>query len=337
MKLCVYPNGFRSLSIDGNMDTLAEFWQKMNEIQGEPDGYLALPTTVVDVGDFTSLELCMTERIPVICTRVYRGKPAPLPNRLVFPSTVRLGAFRCNVSTSACHNISYALMSEARNTDETGYRVSDIICAHCGRDVSPISFQDYHFLYLYPDRGSKSRIVKFDVDDFVRTSRRGMRDEIGRQARCTMRAWRKGSSTAVIELTKEGIADLKENCIDSLISQPRDEFNHRHFYHLAKIGKLDYTELLLKVANIEQYGMVTRVGQVSFDKYLHVSWATCINLRCAYRFLTVQESWEVEYPTHKDYHDIPVGNSSCPLCRSSYYISDTACYKKSGQTVELII
>lgn len=328
MNICVYSDHFYNLSIDGDRAALGKLGQKLSELSRMPDGYLVFATTPTDAGDISSVELCMTKRVPVVCTRVYRGKPEPFQSKLIFPAKVSLGGFKCDVSSSACHKVSYALMPAAGDSDETKYQVPDIICTYCGREVSPLSYQVYQFLYADGECCSESQTVEFDVDDFIRISRRRMRRNIELDGLCTIRAWRKGPSTVVIELTEKGITEIREQYMVPLLSNPENSFFHRHFYHLARVGKLDYTELLLRVANIEQYKQTRRIKQASYDKYIHISWATCMNLRCAYRFLAAENSWDVDKPTYEDYQNIPIGNSSCPRCRSPYYISHSACYQK---------
>ena len=207
MKLCVYPNGFRTLSIDGSTDALNEFAQRLNELQCTPDGYLSLTTVKTRPGDMTSIELCLTERVPVISTRVYRGKPEPFLNRLEFPERVRLGSFRCDISSSACHTITYALLPDTNKHGGTPYNVSETQCTFCGRQVSALLFQDYFFLSSRGDNDVKERIVSFDSGEFNKGVRHAMRDTIGERNLCTARAWRKGPSTAVIELDRKTITE----------------------------------------------------------------------------------------------------------------------------------
>ena len=328
LNICVYSDLYNSLIIDGNSEALANFGEVLKELYRAPDGYMALTTGSIEDGDITSLELCLTDRIPVICTKVYRGKPDSLPSSLIFPAHLRLGAFLCDVSSSACHRVSYSLMPDTGDSNETKYRVSDIICKYCGRAVSYMSQQDYKFLCLSSNCRSKHRSVDFDADDFVRMCRRRMRRDIGLANLCTVRAWRKGSSTVVLELTEHGIANLRDSCLARLLSDPEIEYSHTHFYHLASVGKLDYTDLQFWLVNSDQHKKIRRTSGASYGKYLTISWATCMNLRCANCFLTAENSWDVEDPTYKDYQTIPTGNSSCPRCRSAYYLSDSACYRR---------
>lgn len=324
-----YSNHFSVLSIEGNVDAISEYRSAIRELENIPDGYLGLATKTISEGDLTEIELCLATRVPVVPARVYRGKPEPLLDTLIFPTTVCLGAYKCDVSSHACSQVSYSLRPETKKTDGTVYQTPDIICKYCGRDVSPLSSQDYTFCYTDAKCQPEDRRVEFDIDDFVRICRLRMREELKLYGLSSIRIWRKGPSTAVIELTREGIADLLGTCISPLLSSHEDEFSHRHYYHLADIGKLDYTELLLILSD-ESLRDPMRANQVTYDKYLGVSWATCMNMRCAHRFLTAELSWDKENPAYTDYCRIPIGNSSCPNCRSPYYHSHSACYIKSG-------
>ena len=328
MDLCVYPDPFSDLTIAGSVDALAGFAQKLSDLQHMKDGYLDFTVVPKIMGDMTAVEVCMMDRIPIICTKVYRGKPEQILDKLFFPSMVRLGAFKCDVSSFACNKISYSLLPAEGEINGTTYQVPDIICKHCGRDVSYISYQDYLFASLKGGDNSKKQSVEFNINDFVHTSRKRMRIDLELNELCTMRVWRKGPSTAVFEVTQDGITDLVDNCITPLLSDPETQLHHVHYYHLAREGKLDYTELLVKVEDIEEYKQAEIINNASYDRYLIVSWITCMNLRCAHRFLVAEYSYDIDNPTSKNYREIHSGISSCPICRSSYYVSHSAFYRK---------
>jgi len=330
MKLCVYPNGFRTLSIDGSTDALNEFVQQLNELQRVPDGYLQLTTVKTQPGDMTSIELCLTERVPVICTRVYRGKPEPFLNRLEFPEKVRLGSFRCDISSSACNRISYALLPDTGKHGGTRYNVSETLCTFCGRQVSALSFQDYFFLSSRGDSDVNERIVTFDSGEFNKGARHAMRDIIGEHSLCTARVWRKGPSTAVIELDRKTITELRDDYLLPLVADPEAHGCHEHCWGLTIVGKLDFNEIQFWVEDIEEYRSPKRINSVSYPKYLNVAWATCLNLRCAYRFLLATLSFNVVNPTWEDYREIiPYRSYFCPRCRTFCPTEHTACYRKS--------
>lgn len=326
----VYPACFNTLSIDGSRDALTEFAQQLSELQCIPDRYLSLTTLKKQPGDMTSIELCMTERVPVICTRVYRGKPEPFFNRLEFPEKVRLGSFRCNVSSSACQRITYALLPDTGKYGGTRYNVSETFCTYCGRQVTALSFQDYHFLGSKGNSNADERIVTFDSAEFIKRARLGMRDIIGMSGVCTVRAWRKGPSTVVIELNEEAITELRDDYLVPLVADPETLLSHQHYLRLATIGKLDYKEMELWLENIEEYRPPHQTDCVSYPKYLNVAWATCINLRCAYSFLSAKLSFNVDNPTWEDYREIiPYRSYFCPRCRTFCPTEHAACFRKS--------
>lgn len=293
----VHPACFNTLSIDGSIEALTEFAQLLSELQRVPDGYLSLTTINKQPGDMTAIELCMTERVPVICTRVYRGKPELFSNRLEFPNKVRLGSFRCDVSPSACHRITYALLPDTAKNDGIPYDVSETLCTFCGRQVSALSIQDYHFLSSKGGSNANEQIVTFDIAAFIKGARLSMRDIIKMNSLCTVRAWRKGPSTIVMELNRDAIAELRDAYLMALIANPETLLYHDHYFGLTTVGKMDYKELQFWVENIEESVLPRPSDCVSYPKYLNVAWATCINLRCAYRFLSPRLLFNVENPT----------------------------------------
>lgn len=325
----VYPVCFNTLSIDGSIDALTEFAQQLSQLECIPDGFLSLTTTEKQPGDMTSIELCMTERVAVICTRVYRGKPELFSN-LEFPEKVRLGSFRCDVSPSACHRITYALLPDADKNGGIPYDVLETLCTYCGRRVSTLSIQDYHFLSSKDNSTANERIVNFDVAEFIKGARLSMRDTIRMNSLCTVRVWRKGPSTIVIELNRDAITELRDKYLLPLIANPEQLFYHDHYFGLTAAGKTDYKELQFWVENIEENAPPHQTSFISYPKYLEVAWATCINLRCAYRFLSARLSFNVENPTWEDYREIiPYRSILCPRCRTFCPTEHTARYRKS--------
>lgn len=326
----VYPACFNTLSIDGSIDALTEFARRLSELQCIPDGYLSLTTMKKQPGDMTSIDLCMTERVPVICTRVYRGKPELFSDRLEFPEKVKLGSFRCDVSPSACHRITYALMPDTGKNGEIRYDVSETLCTYCGRQVSALSIQDYHFLSSKGNSNANERTVTFDIAEFIKGARLSMRDAIRMNGLCTVRAWRKGPSTTVIELNREAITELRDEYLMPLIANPESLLYHDHYSRLTTVGKMDYRELQFWVENIEENVPPHQTNYVSYPKYLKVAWATCMNLRCGHRFLSARLSFNVENPTWEDYREIiPYRSYFCPRCRTFCPTEHTACYRKS--------
>lgn len=311
MDLWVYPDGLGTLCIRGTVGSLAGLSSLLMAVRDSDAGYACIQTAVCSLGDFTTLELCMTRRLPVICSRVYRGSVKPLPATLAFPDHVVLGVYECRIGGAPCGYRTYALI------DGDGTDRHPVPCGHCGRPAEFRAARVFRFL-------RKEEPGPYDAADHKLTARRGMRHEAYRADTITLRAWRKGETSIVLELSDQGISELLEYCLDPVC---RGTFDHSHLWRLSRVGQTDYCELIFQTTDALPTVPCSAVRPKKVNaNLLTVVLGICMNARCSRKQLWVETMSNTRTRSQQEVHVRP-NPLYCPECASPFFHWETAFYE----------
>lgn len=311
MDLWVYPDGLGTLSIQGTVESLAGFSSLLMAVRDSDAGYACIQTAACSPGDFTTLELCMTRRLPVICSRVYRGSVKPLPETLVFPDRVALGVYECRIGGAPCGYRTHVLI----DGDGTDRRPAP--CGYCGRPAAFRAARVFRFL-------RKEEQGPYDAADHKLRARRGMRFEAYRADTTTLRAWRKGETSIVLELSDEGISELLEYCLNPVC---RGTFDHSHLWRLSRAGQTDYHELIFQATDALPTVPCPAVRPKRVNaNLLAVALGICMNARCSRQQLWVETMSNTRTRSQKEVH-VRRNPLYCPECASPFFHWETASYE----------